>query len=252
MGPCRSLLLDRREVLRSGEHHESRRRSAAIAGQAVSRFRPRARRAARIRRPAVVFMRARKPCSLARWRFLGWYVCFIQAVLRSSRSGLGDGSLRLPLEARKRAGAPRDTWRVVVRRMIGPLQSGCQTLGRPPRERPTPRLDPSGSCSWDVIDGCARIPPGSMCESPCDAILAGAILSGPSAPETFAGDASRPRGGAQAAVVRPRRKDVDRTSHRPRATTGTLARRSCPYPSNPERRSYRTNGRQAGLASRPG
>jgi len=66
VGPGRPLLLDRREVLRSREHQQSRRGSAAIADQAVSRFRPRARRAARIRRPAVVFMRARKPCSLAR------------------------------------------------------------------------------------------------------------------------------------------------------------------------------------------
>jgi hypothetical protein len=51
-------------------------------------------------------MRARKPCSLARWRFLGWYVCFIRAVLRSSRSDLGDG-LSLPLKARKRAWRPK-------------------------------------------------------------------------------------------------------------------------------------------------
>ena len=64
--------LDRREFLRAREHHESRRVGAAPGRQAVSRFRPRARRAARIRRPPGVRIRARKPCSLARWRFLGW------------------------------------------------------------------------------------------------------------------------------------------------------------------------------------
>src|SRR5262245_57352910 len=61
----------------------------------------------------------------------------------------------------------------------------------------------------------ARIPLGSMCESPCDAVSGGAILSGPSAPETFAGDASGPRGGAPAADIRPRRMDVDRDGPQP-------------------------------------
>ena len=40
--------------------------------KAVSRFRPRARRVAITRRPPGVRIRARKPCSLARCRFLGW------------------------------------------------------------------------------------------------------------------------------------------------------------------------------------
>ena len=70
MGPGGPAALERREVLRSREHHEPRH-GAAPDGQAVSRFRPRARRAARMRRPPAVRIRARKPCSLARWRFFG-------------------------------------------------------------------------------------------------------------------------------------------------------------------------------------
>src|SRR6185436_9428434 len=64
--------LERRELRWTGEHHEPRRLGAATIRQAVSRLRPRARRAASTRRPGLVFIRARKPCSLARWRFLGW------------------------------------------------------------------------------------------------------------------------------------------------------------------------------------
>ena len=66
------LALQRREIPRIGEHHEPRRILAAPVRQTVSRFRPLARRAARTRRPPVDFIRARKPCSLARCRFLGW------------------------------------------------------------------------------------------------------------------------------------------------------------------------------------
>ena len=66
------LTLQRREIPRIGEHHEPRRLLAAPVRQTVSRFRPLARRAARTRRPPVDFIRARKPCSLARCRFLGW------------------------------------------------------------------------------------------------------------------------------------------------------------------------------------
>ena len=72
MGPNRPTALERHEILRTGEHHEPRPGSVAVERQAVSRFRPRARRAASTRRPPEVFIRARKPCSLARWRFLGW------------------------------------------------------------------------------------------------------------------------------------------------------------------------------------
>jgi len=72
MGSGDPLTLQRREVPRIGEHHEPRRLVAARVRQTVSRFRPLARRAARTRRPPVDFIRARKPCSLARCRFLGW------------------------------------------------------------------------------------------------------------------------------------------------------------------------------------
>ena len=67
----RTSFLECREVLRAGEHHEPRP-EAVPGSQADRRLRPRARRAARTRRPPVVLIRARKPCSLARWRFLGW------------------------------------------------------------------------------------------------------------------------------------------------------------------------------------
>ena len=173
-------------------------------------------------------------------------------------------SLRLPLEARKRAGAPRDTWRVVVRRMIGPrpegVSNGSTGPTAPPRWRarrcevraPESHRTVVASRRPEAIGGSARIPLGSMRESPCDAVLAGAILCGPSAPETFAGDASRPRGGARQRSSGLVGWDVDRTVHRPRTPRpGTLAAASS-IPVNPERRSYRTNGRQAGLASRPG
>src|SRR5437867_1712461 len=46
MGPRGPASLKRDEILRAGEHHEPRRIRAAPDGQAVSRFRPRARRVA--------------------------------------------------------------------------------------------------------------------------------------------------------------------------------------------------------------
>jgi hypothetical protein len=72
VGPGGPVALQRRKILGTREHHEPRRVKAAPVRQAVSRFRPRPRRAARTRRPPEVFIRARKPCSFARWRFLGW------------------------------------------------------------------------------------------------------------------------------------------------------------------------------------
>ena len=59
------------EVARAGEHDEAQRVVTALAGQAESFCRPLARRVESTRRPPAVFMRARKPCSLARCRFLG-------------------------------------------------------------------------------------------------------------------------------------------------------------------------------------
>src|SRR4051812_50165823 len=59
------------ELARAGEHDEPQRVVTAPAGQAERCFRPLLRRLASTRRPPAVFMRARKPCSFARWRFLG-------------------------------------------------------------------------------------------------------------------------------------------------------------------------------------
>jgi len=72
---CDLVALDawsRREIRRPGEHGEPALVAARCRRQAVSCFLPRARRAASTRRPPGVFIRARKPCSLARWRFFGW------------------------------------------------------------------------------------------------------------------------------------------------------------------------------------
>lgn len=46
----------------------------------VSLARPRARRRASTLRPFLVAMRARKPCTFTRWRFLGWYVLTEEAI----------------------------------------------------------------------------------------------------------------------------------------------------------------------------
>ena len=222
MGPGRSLLLDRREVLRSREHHESRRTCAALGRQAVSRFRPRARRAARIRRPAVVFMRARKPCSLARWRFLGWYVCFVKAVLRSSRSDLGDGRSVFPLEARKRARCPAGhmarrrpaddrsapEWVSNVRDMTSRARVGYSTA-------------PLAGLRWQPSGASGTASVGLRTDTPREYVrIALRRDLGRCYPlrALGAGDVrgrrQQPRGGVQAAVVRPRRMDVDRTLHR--------------------------------------
>jgi hypothetical protein len=57
-----------------------RYRSGGLTGeagvQALSRLRPRARRAAITLRPPLVAMRARKPCRRFRTSLLGWYVRF--------------------------------------------------------------------------------------------------------------------------------------------------------------------------------
>ena len=136
VGPHRPVLHERREIRRTGEHHEAGRRPAALDDQADRRLRPRARRAARTRRPPAVFMRARKPCSLARWRFLGWKVCFIVPARDPLHRASGFCPLR-PLKARKRAGARHGRGAFIVRRMIGPPRKGCQTPRRRRAGAPT-------------------------------------------------------------------------------------------------------------------
>ena len=259
VGPGGSLLLDRREVLRSREHHESRRTCAALGRQAVSRFRPRARRAARIRRPAVVFMRARKPCSLARWRFLGWYVCFVKAVLRSSRSDLGDGRSVFPLEARKRARCPA---RHMARRRPADDRAAPEWVSNVPEgvsqapEEGSPRGSVGAPPQTVMMRAKAtdEAPHGysrGVCAI-CLATRSWPVLSsaGPRrrrrSRETPAAS-WRGAGSGRPASSDGRRSDAPP----PRATTGILAAATSSTV-NPERRSYRTNGRQAGLASRPG
>src|SRR5262249_13625857 len=61
----------------SGILREAHPTSAVTAGgqdQTLTLVRPFRRRAARIARPALVRMRSRKPCVLARWRLFGWNV----------------------------------------------------------------------------------------------------------------------------------------------------------------------------------
>ena len=53
---------------------------------ALSTLRPRWRRAARTRRPFLVDIRARKPWTLLRWRFLGWKVRNIESTPSVSKS----------------------------------------------------------------------------------------------------------------------------------------------------------------------
>jgi hypothetical protein len=106
----------------------------------------------------------------------------------SSPSGLGDG-LSLPPRGTQTRLAPESARRVVVRRMIGRVLEGCQTswIGLAPGHRTATRAGvPSPSI------GHTPIPPGSIAESPCGARSGGAILSGPSAPETHAGRPPKP------------------------------------------------------------
>ena len=92
-----ALRADAREVLpgtecRHGPLRVSRR-------QSVSFLRPRARRVASTLRPLWVFMRLRKPCSLARWRFLGWYVCLVTGVWAPSGRRSGPSLVDRPADA---------------------------------------------------------------------------------------------------------------------------------------------------------
>ena len=56
-------------------YRKSKVRSISYLSLAESRLRPLRRRFLRILRPALVFMRARKPCCFLRFVLLGWYVC---------------------------------------------------------------------------------------------------------------------------------------------------------------------------------
>ncbi len=160
-------------------------------------------------------------------------------------------SLRLPLEARKRAGATQDTWRVVVRRMIGRPKIGCQTLARaltgPPGEPDRPS-DPSGTCPRrlrtytprEYARIALRLRLGRC--YPLRALGAGDVRGRRQQASWRGAGSGRPASSDGCPIGRP-------TARAPRPRP--LARRSyqCRHP---ERRSYRTNGRQAGLASRPG
>ena len=162
-------------------------------------------------------------------------------------------SLRLPLEARKRAECPAGH---MARRRPADDRSAPEWVSNVhggPRHARCPAPDAGHPARrTGSLTGFARILQGGMCESSCDAILAGAILCGPSAPETFAGDASRPRGGGG------RQRSSGIVGWMSIGRSSALAPRPRPWPAapsnpvNPERRSYRTNGRQAGLASCPG
>ena len=86
----------------SGTLREARsdlRRQAGHAGQTLTRARPLRRRAARTARPALVRMRSRNPCVLARRRLFGWNVRLLTG---DSRYGL---LTRLGSRAARRASA---------------------------------------------------------------------------------------------------------------------------------------------------
>jgi hypothetical protein len=155
--------------------------------QADSLLRPFARRRASTRRPPREAMRARKPCSRFRARFLGWYVCFAIspcsiplrfAVLcpgPSHTNGWRMPASRDGLVARFRCGGfyRRLAKAVKPRRMLAGLAPHClvrkvaATLPRPPgpdAASKAPRApgrstisDPStrGAGDWRLfIDGC--------------------------------------------------------------------------------------------------
>jgi hypothetical protein len=101
----------------------------------------------------------------------------------SSPSGLGDG-LSLPPEGTQTRLAPESARRVVVRRMIGRVREGCQTW---PGSAACASVGDRTRPHADVRTGHAPILPWGIAESPCGACPGGAILSGPSAPETYKG-----------------------------------------------------------------
>jgi hypothetical protein len=150
---------------------------------------------------------------------------------------------------------PAGTWRVVVRRMIGPRQKGCQTADRPglaSASRPRGSLQDPTQRWPEANSGHSHGYPWGVCGNRL-ATASGAVLSSPG-PRRRRRTRETPAGlmeGAQAAVVRPRPMDVDRMVRHPRTHPRDRGRRISSTV-NPVRRSYRTNGRQAGLASRPG
>jgi hypothetical protein len=176
--------------------------------------------------------------------------------------------------------APDSARRVFVGRMIRPASNECQTSGACDVESqgpaPSARIaslvagDP-GSCPRRARQGPWRGPwtlprcqprplrtaralilPGGIAESPCRAWRAGAILSGPSAPGTLAehlGDIPKP----------PETRAITRCRGSQSLTLATPGSRSSDDPGNAiiqvithTAGSDRTNGREAGLASRPG
>ena len=68
---------------------------------------------------------------------------------------------------------------------------GSRLAGRPAGSPDDRRQDLAERAPEASSGAFARIPLGSMWESPCDGVWRGAILSGPSAPETYAGDAQQ-------------------------------------------------------------
>ena len=160
-------------------------------------------------------------------------------------------SLRLPLEARKRAGATQDTWRVVVRRMIGRPQIGCQTPpwgddGASGRVRETVgpirtsrrRLRTYTPREYARIALRLRL---GRCY-PLRALGAGDVRGRRQQASWRGAGSGRPASSDGCPIGRP-------TAHAPRPRPLAAAHHQCRQPRS---RSYRTNGRQAGLASCPG
>ena len=166
---------------------------------------------------------------------------------RSASSGLS-GILSIRPRGRsvatpeRHANAPGARKRTARRRpaddMSGP--GGCQTNGRRSRAPATPRRSRSAH----------RILQGSIGESPCDGRPAGAILSGPSTPETYAGAPGSPVGTLGNASTGASQWLLT-TREIPAPDSSPVVKATHPPPLT-NRRIPSTNGREAGLASGSG
>jgi hypothetical protein len=110
------------------------------ADQALRRARPLRRRAARTARPALVRMRSRKPCVLARRRLFGWNVRLLTG---TPGTVLGFWGPARAISAHAGSTTVRVAGSVHVTRTAGHGQTSGGRLG--PAEHPVSRTTPAGA-----------------------------------------------------------------------------------------------------------